>query len=404
MKPSSFSLFATSIALTPLALTAASTVPIGYLTVTVPAGADAIVSVPVARQTAFSGAIDSAIVDNPADTGTISVAGAFTADEFLYDGVDQFDQFFVRVASTTIGTNGMWYRIDSNTADALTVDLAGQALTPGAAFLSAGATVRVAPFWTLEQLFDTAVATAVLEPASQLNPSDPTDGDRIMFMAPAEAIGAGLVDGENSGSNVNAGVFKAVYVFDNDDDSSDYEFYEVGESGPTPLNIGALAIAPDNYFIIRNNGVDDKDFMFSGVVPDTDMATVIERDSDNIDNHVANPFPVDVSLYDLGLHQTSAFLQCSDWLPDNGDMLLAYDDAQAGDLDTPPTRAYVYYDGSDGLHAAGWYNFNNPFAGVIDSEDSSHFLKAGAGFIIRSKGDVAGDSDVAGSPLPYALD
>lgn len=137
----------------PLSLSAQSvtTDPVGVINVDLPGNSDTVVSVPFHRPVEFQGSVDSI------DGNQITVNGTpgWSTNQFVYDAPGQTDTFYVLFASGE--KEGMFYTIDANTADTLTLDLAGDTLAgvqsdqddgPGM-----GDILKIIPYWTLGTLF-----------------------------------------------------------------------------------------------------------------------------------------------------------------------------------------------------------------------------------------------------------
>lgn len=96
------------------------------------------------------------------------------------------------------------------------------------------------------------------------------------------------------------------------------------------------------------------------------------------DNVIAIPRPVDVSLNDLNLGGTTAFVSSTGTLsPDRKDELLVFDNAQAL-RNKAPSATYFYYNGA-------WRAQSD-----VTADAGTDIIPKGAGFIIRKAQTVVG--------------
>lgn len=381
---------------------AVATLPVGFMSFDVPGNSDALMAVPFTQQAIYTGAvISTAVIDATTGTLTVAVSDTWEADEFVYNpGNNQNQQFFVRVIDSQGAQQGMWYYITDNDTDTLTLDTANQ----NAAFtLASGDMFQIAPLWTLATLFDEG---GELTPSTDL--AAPTSGDVVSFMATADSD---FINTEAAGE-VNAQFSHQYFYYDNSVNGGTSGFYDVNDTGAGVQD--DLAIAPDTFMVISNNDGTVDTHVFYGFVPSADMATIIQRDDDDtdgaleLDNHVANPFPVALTLEQTNLQNSSVFRQATSgtFTSPDGDRVLVFDEGSTRQ-NRSADRVYFYYQG-DGTWSAGWYNLDNKYAGsvsqVADPETNPDMIPAGSGFIVRTRDTSVSASGINVADLPYNLD
>jgi len=129
-----------------------ATDPVGYVTLTVEAYSDAVVSPVMARPASFVGTISS--VDDE-DTITLSGTPNFTVDEFAPSDSSGNNSFYVQFTSGD--REGLWAIVSANTSSSLDLTFVNQDLgsVVGDQVL-AGDGVEIIPFWTPATLFPDA--------------------------------------------------------------------------------------------------------------------------------------------------------------------------------------------------------------------------------------------------------
>ena len=129
---------------------AATTDPVGFVSVSVPANSDAVLAVPLNRAATFKGMIQT-ISGN-----TITVAGtpawATTPAQFVQALPGQVETYAVQLASGT--KEGLIAKIVSNTANSVTIqldagdDLTGVVAEDADAIANNGDQIDIFPYWT----------------------------------------------------------------------------------------------------------------------------------------------------------------------------------------------------------------------------------------------------------------
>jgi uncharacterized protein (TIGR02597 family) len=279
MRPSTRLFHATGVAIltslmaaAPVLSQTATTTPVGFITVTVPAAVDpstpaaAALSIPLYRTADFIGAV--ATIDS-ANQFTLTGA-AFTAGQFA----DPAAPRLVRVkTSATAAHVGKFFLVTANTANQLTVDLTGTGVANISDALTAGAnpdTVEIVAANTLGSVFGNATTP------------------------PALAAGA------------TAGAADNVLLWNGGTGAWDTYFW-TGSVG-TPNNIwkrignvdrsNTVIYPEDGVFVIHRSTSASVAITFLGTVPSTAEQSGIDA---NGSTFLANRFPTDTTLGALGL-------------------------------------------------------------------------------------------------------
>jgi len=131
-----------------------STDPVGFVSVSVPAQSDAVISVPLNRAAVFQGMVDS--ISNPsAGVYTLNLKGSpgFTADQFVYVEGTQRSTYAVQLATGV--KEGLIAKVISNTQTSLTIQLdSGENFTgvvgdqTDTIANNNGDQITVMPYWT----------------------------------------------------------------------------------------------------------------------------------------------------------------------------------------------------------------------------------------------------------------
>lgn len=349
----------------PLSLSAQSvtTDPVGVINVDLPGNSDTVVSVPFHRPVEFQGSVDSI------DGNQITVNGTpgWSTNQFVYDAPGQTDTFYVLFASGE--KEGMFYTIDANTADTLTLDLAGDTLAgvqsdqddgPGM-----GDILKIIPYWTLGTLFG-------------------DNNDDIQGIVPSPNVLNPLAfvnfrDPNQAGINLSfSGAF----------------FYHDGAQGPMGwYKAGSIqdgvqndhVITPDTFFTIRITQSGESSMALTGAVPMVNMSSVVNIIESNRgqDNFIAYPYPVGATLGESGLIQSGSFKASPNVL--NPLDTVSFYNNESTALNKSFASTYFYHDGSQGPE--GWYRAGSIQDGL--QNDTEVFIP-GTGFVIRK---AAGDAE-----------
>lgn len=234
------------------AQTTATTTPVGFITVTVPAAVDAMkpsskaISIPLYNPAAFSSAIAS--VDS---ANSFTLTGATWA-------TNQFTStpHFVRVKSGA--QVGRFFLISSHTTNRLTVDTRGENLTT---LLAANDSCEIVPANTLGSIFGTT--------------------------SPIVQTGATADEADR------------VFLWNGTDWDTYFHNGTAWRRADSPDNQNGVVIYPDEGIFISRRAASPLNLTFLGTVPTTTEKTELAGAGSTF---AANRFPVDVQLTNLGLH------------------------------------------------------------------------------------------------------
>jgi len=336
-----------------------ATDPVGYVTTTVPNGDDVVVGTPLAQAAAYAGA-------------ATSVSGAVVTFDSATFG-DLTSQPHYMLVSTSASIEGDWFQVQSNTATSLTL-----AEDIQAAGLLASDVVKVIPFWTLDTMFADGAGVGV----------SPDPLLPVSFVMIPDLV--------NSGVNLA---------------KSKLYFYHDGSSPFLPVAgwydndnvfggvVGSTPLSPETFITIRNQSGVEQSVVLAGTVPVSSYATEIVRLANGVaqDNALVNPFPSPITLAETGLSSVIA-ASTDPLLPT--DLVLIYSNVSGSGTNVPPSKAYLYHDGSSPfLPVAGWYDNDNVFGGVVDDTVS---IPAGGAFLIRKAAGPV-EAVVWAPSVPYSL-
>lgn len=341
----------------------AYTTPVGYVTQSCAANSDTIVGLPL-RVAAVGAAALSAAPDTSTTPGSailaLSGTPGFTVNAFA-------NAYYIKFSSGV--STGQWFVVTANTANTLTINLNGATLTAATAD-----SLSVIKFWTLAELVNPATATtdplttpgAVVASTSTL-----ASGRRTEFLIPNFA-GAGINSAPITNYYVNGGVWK--------------------KAGAGSTSFDTDQLWPDTYFIIRNPSAvtSATTFTVSGEVdPSTINVPLFTQATIAQDNFIGLPRPVDVTLNNLGLGGTSAFLDSTSTLASGRrDELLTFDNSVAVTNKAPSANYY--------RNGGIWKKAGN---GSIDV--GTDVITAGFGFIIRKYKSGTGATQNWSNPPAY---
>lgn len=302
---------------------AATTDPVGFVTVTVPANSDAVLAVPLNRAAAFKGMIQS-ISGN-----TITVAGtpawSTAPQQFVQSLPAQTDTYAVQLASGA--KEGLTAKILSNTANSITLeleagdDLSGVIAEDADGVANNGDQIDIFAYWT---------------PASLITATVAQDSQILQFT------------GSTAGVNLPA---NAILFYD----SGAWYDDNFNEANHTPLPFGTA-------FVFRNGGASTT-VSLVGSVPMNKHRVLVRTRASNVDQDIRIGFssPVPVPVGSIGLNFAE------------DDQILVYDNAAAGQ--NKPATTILYYTTSD-----GWVDDSfNPVG-------STFMIQPGQGYVFRKKG------------------
>jgi len=351
----SYSLIAAAMACGLANAQTAYTIPVGYISLDVPANADTTINAPLQRPTSYAGASTSI-------AGNVVGATGLVASGFVTPAC------YLKITSGSLAGNT--FPIVSNTTSSITV-LSGAVSLQALGFV-AGNTFDVIPFWTLNTLFPAGAGVGGTSDA--LNPTS------YVLVSDYVGIGADRASGQAfiyCTGDAELGLVAGWY--DNADPFS-------GTKNDVPID-------PSIQYTIR--AVNSATVTISGQVPSTNAATEVVKAAVTNDNYLATPFPVDISLSQSGLQ--SVIAATSDALNPT-EYVFTYNNTATG-YNKSAGAAYFYCSGDAELGlAAGWYDNADPFSGIV----TGNVLQAGRCFILRKSPSTLGTLDWT-SPLPYSL-
>lgn len=335
----------------------ATTVPVGYLTIDVPANADTTITPSLTRSPLYTGASTGISADTVSVTGISD--GAFASPN---------QACYLKVTSGPLA--GAFFPITANTSSTITVD-AGDSTLQQLGFVN-GNSFTVIPYWTLNTLFPDGAGVGGTSDA--LNPTS--------FVLESDYVG--------TGPNRASG---KLFFYCTGDTELDLPAGWYDNADPFAGTVNDTPIDPTIQYTVRS--VAAASVVVTGQVPATGAVSEIVTAASDNDNYVAVPFPVDISLQESGLQ--SVIAATSDALNPT-EYVFVYDDAATG-FNKSAGAAYFYCSGDSELDLpAGWYDNADPFAGVVTNK----VLKAGRAFILRKAPSASGVLDWV-APLPYTL-
>ena len=344
----------------------AYTTPVGYLSLTVPAGSDTTITPSLSRAPLLQGSSTS-ITGN-----VISIATAAANNAFINSG-DPNAKTYVLVRSGALA--GLRFPVTSNTGSTVTVN-GGASTLQDQGFVGTDL-VSVVPYWTLNTLFPGGLGVGVT--------ADLVDATSLVLFSDQVNIAA------------NRAPNKAYFYFGGD--AENYPDYPAGWYDNDNLDGGlqdTVAIDPAVLMTIRNSPATS--VTLTGEVPSVSLATKFLTSSTVAnDELVGSPYPTDTTLQNSGLQQ--AIAPTTD-LVDAKDTIQVYNDTATG-LNKAPSKVYFYFAGDAENYPdypAGWYDNDNLDGGLV----TDTVLKGGRCFIIRKAPGVESVNTWT-APLPYTL-
>jgi uncharacterized protein (TIGR02597 family) len=319
-----------------------TTDPLGFVSITTPAGDDTLIGLPLTRPPAVTGVASSV---NGAE---VTFAASLVAD--AYNNTHY-------LLATSGANQGQWSEI---------VDTTANSITTAEELLAANDSFSVIPFWTLATAF----------------PQGEGIGDTADPFNPARTVK--LNDLNAAGTNLST----AATYFYFPGPSPEAGWYQSGSFEPSDNVI----LSPETYITIRNNAVANITTVVSGNVPSNMMSTsVLGVQGAAQDNQLVNPYPAPLTLSNSGL--TDVVAPAAD--PFNPlDTVKVFDHENSSGQNLSTSATYFYFAGPS--PEAGWYQTGSfaPSDGVT--------IPPGGALIVR-KG--AGDDEIAtwNPPLPYSF-
>ncbi len=347
------SLFLIALCALPLLSKAVETDPAGFVTVNLAGNSDSYVYIPFKRSAEFVGTAAALSANGTYDAGepftdgnsnqiwdngeiftdtsnVIALTGTpgLTVNQFVYVSGTQPKRYYVFLKSGT--RVGMYYSVVSNAAASLTVDTAGDDLTTA---INSTTALEVIPYDTLGSIFP---AGAGAHPSSS----------HSLAVRQSEIL---------LPNNTSAGIDLASPI-------SYYYFSGVTGAGPGWRRAGASSVVanddvlmPDTFFIVRHNIATASALTFTGTVQMSQLATPIGTVANSLDqdNAVALPFATELSLSQLKLYESGAFVGSSSHsLLLRQDQVLVWDNSIIGKNKGSGT-SYYYFTGTSGV-GPGW--------------------------------------------------
>lgn len=336
-----------------------ATNPVGYMSITCLPSSDTIVGLPLRQNAAFSGTL-SADPDTTTTPGsailTLSGTPGLTVNAYA-------NQYYVKFADTTptpAAGDGQWFSITANAAGSITVNLNG-----GTIAALAGARLEVLKFWTLAELFNPADCTTLATTTGNAivaSTSTLLSGRRTEVLYP-NLTTAGINLSSSATYYVHSGIWK--------------------KAGSGDTNFGATQLWPDVYFAIRQPSTVTSATVYTitGEVEVGDFCIPLGTQiSVGQDNFISLTRPIDVTLDDLNLGGTSAFVSStSTLLSGRRDQLLVFNNSVAA-RNRSASATYYY-------HGGMWKKTDTG-----DTNMGSTVIPAGTGFIIRKYRTLTGET------------
>ena len=350
------------------------TTPVGYNEVVALGDSDTRFSVPLHRAAVFLGTV-KLLGGTGGSSLTVEGAPAWGANTFAYAAGSQANTYYVSLA--TGAKAGMYYTITANSADTLTLDLAGDTLN-GTGGVQPGNELAIIPYWTLTTLF----------PGQQ------------GITGTTSAGGSGAATKILFANNSTAGI--------NLSPSTGYFYYTgAGGTGPSWRRAGSGAtrlddevLYPDSYIVIRQDGIGtstllsatgtvalgERKYVLGTLAPDTAQ-----------DNAIAIEVAVPMTLAQSRLFESGAFEGTSSaGGAGGGDRLLAFDDLAAA-YNKSPSAIYFYYTGTGG----GGPSWRRSGTGVTNMNTEPVF-QPGKGYVIRKAAKPQAGTQIWALTPPYA--
>jgi uncharacterized protein (TIGR02597 family) len=342
------------------------TSPVGFVKLTFNAESDTPFSLPMNRPKVYIGQVNS-ISGN-----TINIANAdFTASELVYADGSQNEKYYLLFTTGTL--EGRTFDVTANDTNSITVDQGGdtdvQTLN--------GATTdsfEIRPHWTLNILFPDGAGIDVS--------TDFSLPDQVILAKNTTDIGTRLQP------------TSSYFYYDSNDE---YEgWYDNNDLSAT--NVGSTVLRNTLHYTFRNKKTEDLIKNIVGDVPLTDGRVQVATLSDEIqqDNHIAIPFPVEMTLDQAGFRQIADFKTVTDFNVIDGDLILEYPD-NAGVLRPSPTASYFYYESGDSFE--GWYD-NNDLS--RQNLGVAKLIKPGRAYIFRRSADKFEGNTFIKPIIPYS--
>lgn len=323
------------------AQTTATTDPVGFMTIATPTNNDTIIAAPLTKPPVFQGAVSS----RSNFVITVSPSPGF-------GDLTSLPHYVQPVSGAQAG-----YIFDVATNDSNSITLVDNGVTPTG--LDPSNSFKVVPYWTIGEIFPAADQNVSFTPSGATGPSR-----RTQVLLPNTT---------NTGINRSAAV--ALFFVTNAADPINpaVSYWRSTLTGTT--NVNTTPIVPDSYFTVRNptNAGTNLAVTIAGNVNTGAMAVQLDSTAGVAnDNYVSLGRPTDITLNDLGLIQSGAFLQSINATgPGRRDQLLVISNSVGG-INKSASVSYYY------ITNAGW---RSTLTGTNDV--GTNVIPAAIGYIVR---------------------
>ena len=348
-------------------VSAETTAPTGFTSVSALANSDTLYSVPLTRASEFSGTVQSV------SSSVITVTGSpgWTNNQFVYVSGTQPKTYYVLVGGggSSNPKEGHTFTIDANGSNTLTVDTTVEDLTG----ITANTEVTIIPYWTLGTVLP-ASKSGVYFTATTLSTSLKTE-----ILVP-----------DNNANGLNLPV--TTYFFSNNVDGTtgNVGWRIVGDNFTSHDDDPLL---PDSYFNIRNiHGSPTRTFRGFGHVLTDKFATALQTlNSGAQDNAVSMIRPIGVTLNQTGLSPADGSFVGTTVPSQIKDTLLIFNNAQVKH-NKKPSAIYFYFSGTP----TGWKK-----KGAGTADHGNDVIPAGSAIVIRKAQTATGATVFWTNPPTY---
>jgi uncharacterized protein (TIGR02597 family) len=357
------------------AQTTVATNPVGYLQLSCSASSDTVLSVPFSQPPAYVGLVG--LVSG--SSITVSGTTGWTTNQFAASSGTSTYYALLTSGTTVSPRDGASYTVISSSTNAVTLFLNGDTIGG----VPTGSTISIIPYWTLNTVFPASASGVSFTPST--GSTARTRGTEILFpdyTDPGTNLGAGYVATTNTYN---------IYYFLNG-------AWRLIPPGDPTVDVGNTPLAVNGYVIVRNGSVPTTVTAMGTVELNNAILPLATLSTGQQDNPVSLPRPVDVSLNNLGLITSNAFVASTGVTArTRGDELLIPDNT------IPGTNNSVPYPGTYTTYATGiFYYYNGAWRALGDgtgSDCGNALIHAGTGFTIR-KAQTSNNASVLWQNLP----
>lgn len=361
---------------------AVETDPIGFVTVNLAGNSDSYVYIPFKRSPEFVGVASTLSANGTYDAGepftdgnsngawdngetftdtnnviTLGGTPALTVNQFVYVAVTQPKTYYVFLKTGTRA--GMYYTVVSNAAASLTVDTAGDDLSTA---INSNTNLEVVPYDTFGSIFP---GGAGVHPSASHSASTSVRLSSVF-----------IPDHATAGKNL---AFPVSYYYYSGVSAPGPGWRRAGFSG-TIANDDILL--PDTFFAVRHNISTATAVTFTGTVQMAQLTTPIGTiaASTDQDNAVALPFATEMTLAQLKLYESGAFVgSATHSTGARQDVVLVWDNSVSG-KNKAADATYYYYTGANSP-GPGWRKSGD--SGTL--VDNDVVVGPNKGIVIRKK-------------------